>query len=520
MKSNTLFASTLAPGLLLMLLTTCTTRSTKDLTKELIIPKPSTVEATFDAFKLSTSTGIYYAAGQYELRAIGEHLADLLEPTLGVRLSVDGTTEAPQKNAVFLTIVEESEHGKEGYELDISSKLVKISASTPAGIFYGMQTLRQLLPTEIEAGKPYIDPIMIASGMIKDKPVYPYRGAMLDVARHFFPVEDVKRYIDLIAAFKFNTLHLHLSDDQGWRIEIMSWPKLAEIGGQTAVGGGAGGFYTQQEYIEIDEYAKAKFITIIPEIDMPGHTHAALVAYPELSCDSKKRELYTGIEVGFSTLCTSSETTYKFIDDVIRELAAITEGPYIHIGGDESLATPLSDYIPFMERVQQIVKKYDKEVIGWDEIANAKLVDNAVVQYWAEAGNAVMGIEQGAKVIMSPATKTYLDMQYDSTTRLGLHWAAYIEVDEAYNWDPATIENQIGKEHILGIEAPLWTETIDNMDDLEYMAFPRLLCHSEVAWTKPENRDWSDFCSRLGAFCSRLEAMEIDYYQSTRIPWK
>jgi hexosaminidase len=230
--------------------------------------------------------------------------------------------------------------------------------------------------------------------------------------------------------------------------------------------------------------------------------------------------LYTGIEVGFSTLCTSSETTYKFIDDVIRELAAITEGPYIHIGGDESLATPLSDYIPFMERVQQIVKKYDKEVIGWDEIANAKLLDNAVVQYWAEAGNAVMGIEQGAKVIMSPATKTYLDMQYDSTTRLGLHWAAYIEVDDAYNWDPATIENQIGKEHILGIEAPLWTETIDNMDDLEYMVFPRLLCHSEVAWTKPENRDWSDFSSRLGAFCSRLEAMEIDYYQSTRIPWK
>ncbi len=295
---------------------------------------------------------------------------------------------------------------------------------------------------------------------------------------------------------------------------------MAEYGGSTQVGGGGGGHYTQEEYTDLVQYAQDRFITIVPEIDMPGHTNAALTSYPELNCSGKAAELYTGIEVGFSTLCTDSEVTYQFVDDVIRELAALTPGPYIHIGGDESLATPMEDYIPFVNRAQAIVLKHGKQVFGWDEIANAELVENAVVQYWAEAENAVKAIEQGGKVIMSPATKTYLDMQYDSTTELGLHWAAYIEVDSAYIWEPTEMVEGVDREHILGVEAPLWSETVTNMDEIEYMAFPRLIGIAEIAWTPPADRQWEDYRTRLGRHAPYLKALEIDYYASDLVDWE
>lgn len=498
----------------------CQNRTPKDLLKDTIIPKPSSVAATNSSFELNSSTGIYYQSNQEGLKKIGVFFAEILNPSTGFNLSVSESDKYPSKNAIYLDLSGDDTLGKEGYELSITEDLITISAAEPAGVFMGIQTLRQLLPANIEKQTSQQEQWLIATGTITDHPVYEYRGAMLDVARHFFGVDDVKRYIDLLAAFKFNILHLHLSDDQGWRIEIKSWPKLTEIGGSTQVGGGAAGFYTQEQYKDIVNYASERFITIIPEIDMPGHTNAALASYAELNCGGKERDLYTGIEVGFSTLCTDSEITYQFIDDVIGELAEMTPGQYIHIGGDESHATPLDDYIPFVERVQQIVKNHGKDVLGWDEIANAGLVENTVIQYWAEAENAIKGIEQGAKVLMSPATKTYLDMQYDSTTELGLHWAAYIEVDDAYNWDPASMESEIKMEHIIGIESPLWTETITNMDEIEYMVFPRILCHAEIGWTKKEDRNWEDFKGRLSKFGDRLEAMEIDYYPSSKIPWQ
>ncbi len=204
-------------------------------------------------------------------------------------------------------------------------------------------------------------------------PKYGYRGAMLDVARHFFTVDEVKKYIDLLAMYKINKLHLHLSDDQGWRIEIKSWPNLTNYGGSTEVGGGPGGFYTQEEYIELVSYAQERFITIIPEIDLPGHTNAALASYPELNCNGKSPDLYTGTEVGFSTLCANKEITFQFLDDVIREISEITPGPYFHIGGDESHVTKEEDYITFINRSQDMVLKYGKKVMGWDEIQNADL---------------------------------------------------------------------------------------------------------------------------------------------------
>jgi hexosaminidase len=342
---------------------------------------------------------------------------------------------------------------------------------------------------------------------------------MLDVARHFFPVKDIKRMIDLIALYKINILHLHLSDDQGWRIEIKKYPKLARVGGQTQVGGGKGGYYTQKEYTEIVNYAAERYITVIPEIDMPGHTNAALVSYPELNCSKRVPKLYTGKRVGFSSLCTSREGTYKFVSDVLKELSALTPGPYLHIGGDESNATKLPAYIHFENRIQEIVQSLGKTAIGWDEISKADL-KGGVVQYWSNAQNALRGVQKGAKVIMSPASYAYMDMKYNPETELGLHWAGYVNVDKAFNWDPASLVPGIEKENILGVEAPLWTETITSISEMEYMVFPRLPGYAEIGWSNPANRDWEEYKLRLAQQGSRWKALGISYYASDLIPWQ
>ncbi|GAB3646377.1 beta-N-acetylhexosaminidase [Echinicola sediminis] len=463
-------------------------------------------------FAISKSTKIYISEEEQALRGVADFLAQFIGKATGFNVQI--VTKEPEEGG-FIAMHIEPGQSLEAYQLHVQPDKLQITASSAEGIFRGVQTLRQLMPIAIEKeGGFERSSWEVPAGLIEDSPEFAYRGSMLDVSRHFFSVEDVKRYIDLMALYKLNYLHLHLSDDQGWRIEIKSWPKLTEIGGSTAVGGGSGGFYTQDDYKEIVAYAQARFITVVPEIDMPGHTNAALASYPELNCDGKAPELYTGIDVGFSTLCTDKEITYQFIDDVIRELAEITPGPYIHIGGDESHVTALEDYIPFIEQVQDIVNSYGKQVIGWDEIAHAALRPSSIAQFWAKAENAKMAVDQGAKVLMSPSTKAYLDMQYDSTTQLGLHWAAYIELDSAYIWDPVKLVPGIGKEDILGVEAPLWTETIAKMEDVEYMVFPRLIGIAEVGWTNPAQRNWEGYQERLKQHLARLDALEVNYYRS------
>jgi hexosaminidase len=439
----------------------------------------------------------------------------------GFEMKVKSTAKVPRSGSIYLTLSDiDVKSGEEGYVLSITKNLVKLSARSPAGLFRGVQTIRQILPANIESDTKQAGPWRIATGTITDYPEYSYRGAMLDVARHFFGVDEVKRFIDFLACYKMNLLHLHLSDDQGWRIEIKSWPDLAKRGGSTQVGGGKGGCYTQEQYADIVKYAKERYITIVPEIDMPGHTNSALASYAELNCDGKAKKLYTGTEVGFSTLCTRNEITYKFIDDVIKELAALTPGPYIHIGGDESLVTKTEDYIFFINRVQDIVAAYGKQVIGWDDIALAGLRSNSVAQHWANKKNAKEAVSQGTKILMSPASKAYLDMKYDSATVPGLSWAGYIEADTAYIWDPATIIPGVGKEYILGIEAALWTETITNMDEIEYMVFPRLPGYAEIGWTPVIKRNWDEYKGRLGKQAERFRVMDINFYPSPVVPWE
>ena len=492
----------------------------KDLSKEFLIPKPDSLLATGSSFRLTNETQIVIENGNEELKNVGEYLSGKLSPATGFGFPINFSDKKDTPNAIHFFISKNKKPlGEEGYELTVDENFIQLEGNTEAGIFRGIQTLLQLLPETIVKKTLQEEAWEIATGNIFDFPNYEYRGAMIDVSRHFFGVEKVKEYIDHLARYKMNYLHIHLTDDQGWRIEIKKWPNLTTYGGSTEVGGGKGGFFTQEDYKEIVKYAADRFITIVPEIDLPGHTNAALASYPELNCDGKATKLYTGTEVGFSTLCTRNEKTYEFVDDVIKELVAMTPGPYIHIGGDESHSTKKEDYIYFVDRAQDIVNKHGKIMMGWDEVTEISLKPNSIAQFWAEKDNAKAAVKQNVKVLMSPASKAYLDMKYDSTTTLGLNWAGFIEVDSGYIWNPATLVNGVNKENILGVECPLWTETVTDMDELEYLVFPRLLGYAEIGWTKQENRNWEDYKIRLGNHQARLEALGINYYPSKLVPW-
>jgi hexosaminidase len=493
-----------------------------------VIPKPTSANATGKTFLITSNTTIVVDSSVIEMRDLANYLVQNLKTITG--LSLDVSSEA-KESAILLTLKGGSSSlGDEGYELQIDEEQVKIIANKPAGVFHGIQTLRQIIADKDD--KASRSEWEVATGTITDYPEYAWRGSMLDVARHFFPVEDVKRYIDLLSYYKINILHLHLSDDQGWRIEIKSWPNLTAIGGRSQVGGGEGGFYTQEQYKEIVAYAQSRFITIVLEIDLPGHTNAALVSYPgellpgpqiNLETPGKPRPVagrpHTGIEVGFSTLSLKKESTLKFINDVIREIALITPGPYFHVGGDEAAVTKKPDYIAFVNHFKEIVKANGKIMIGWEEIAQGDLDSTAIVQYWHSSDYAKTAAEKGARLIFSPSTKAYLDMQYDSTSRIGLHWAAYIEVDSSYQWDPAKLVPGIEREQIMGVEAPLWTETVVTMDDIEYLVFPRLPGIAEIGWTPSSTRNWDDYKIRLSNHARPWKAMGIDFYRSPKIQW-
>lgn len=514
MKKNVLL--TLMTGVMMQFSVSCTKPIPADLSKVSLIPIPVEMSATGSSFQISEVSTIYVQEGSTELKQTASLLAEQISTITTIKLKTEVVSQAPAKGIYLSVDAANDQLGEEGYELTITDDLVTLKANQAAGVFMGTQTIAQIIEKAGDAQNVWI----MASGTITDYPEYSYRGSMLDVSRHFFGVDVVKRFIDQMAAYKINVLHLHLTDDQGWRIEIKSWPKLTTFGGSTQVGGGEGGYYTQAQYKEIVQYAKERFITVVPEIDMPGHTNAANAAYPELNGAKKKAELYTGTEVGFSTFDTRKEVTYQFVEDVIREIAEITEGPYIHIGGDESHVTKEDDYVYFINRTRDIVKKYNKVMIGWDEIAHADIDSEDIVQYWAKGENALLGVEKGAKVLMSPSKRTYLDMKYDSTTHIGLDWAALIEVDAAYTWDPATLEKGIGKENILGVESPLWTETVVTQDDIDYLVFPRIIGHAEIGWSPASHRNWESYKLRLAKHGPRLKAMGVNFYESALVPWE
>ncbi|MFG3708795.1 beta-N-acetylhexosaminidase [Micromonospora sp. NPDC047670] len=487
-----------------------------------VVPAPELVapDPTAD-FVLTAEAVIRVSAGD-AVRAVGEQLAALLRPATGYPLPVADATRPEPAGGIALALVDSGDLGAEGYRLDVTPDGVRIQAATPAGLFFGVQTLRQLLPAAIESPSPVAERWALPGGSITDRPRFAYRGAMLDVARHFFGVPDVLRVIDHLARYKLNHLHLHLTDDQGWRIAVDSWPRLATVGGAGEVGDGPGGHYTRDDYRRIVAYAARRHITVVPEIDLPGHTHAALTAYGELAPDRIAPRPYTGTEVGFSYVDPASERTYEFVADVLGEIAALTPGPWLHIGGDEAFKVLPDAYAAFVERAQRIVAGTGKTVVGWHQIAPAGHAEGRVLQWWGTTGEDPVtadAVRRGARLILSPGNHAYLDMKYTPDTPIGHDWAGLIDVRRAYDWDPATHVADVPADAVLGVEAPLWTESVTSLTEVEFMLFPRLSAIAELGWSPRTAHDWAGFRDRLAGHGPRWATAGIAFHRSPEVPW-
>jgi hexosaminidase len=486
-------------------------------------------------FVLGAATSVVADSTSPEMQRALAALTSVLRPSTGftlpvmnannpVPITLPANLDTVRRNAIvlrLLTFVAPDPLGSEGYTIRVDRDTLLIQASSGAGLFHGVQTARQLFTYRIEdhhsayaRGVDWSIPALI----IEDMPRYGWRGSMLDVSRHFFDVNEVKQVVDILTLYKFNTLHLHLADDQGWRIEIKSRPELTAQGSNFEVGGGPGGFFTQDDYREIVRYAAERYITVVPEIDMPAHINAALISHPELSCGRRAPAPYTGIQVGFSAICSDSAGTYALLEDVVREIVAMTPGGFFHLGGDEVQALNATQYATFIERMQDIVRKYGARMIGWEEIGKAKLDPTSVIQMWISdslrSGNALPN-----DVIVSAAPRLYLDMKYTAATELGLRWAGMIDVRKAYDWDPAAALKGFSTSRVIGIEAPLWSETPRNITAAQYLLMPRLPAVAEVAWSPASSRDWESFRRRLATHAPRWHLLGINFHRDPGIPW-
>jgi hexosaminidase len=471
-----------------------------------IIPRPVSYSGGTGNFTLTGSAAIYVQGNNTTetdeiYNNTGLYLAGKLNPATGFSLSVVKGNNPPTGSIYLTTVAGDPSLGSEGYSMNITSATVTIAAYTPEGLFRGIQTLRQLFPADIEKSSVVTGiPWVVPCSTIRDYPAYGWRGYMLDVARHFFTVADVKRQIDLMAEYKINQFHMHLTDDQGWRIEIKSWPNLAIIGGNTDYSGGPGGYYTQVQFTDIVNYAKARYITLVPEIDMPGHCSAAIRAYSQLGSGGN--------------LYPRQESTYTFITNVMNEMAPLTPGTYIHIGGDES-SLAASDYDYFIGRANDIVAATGKKMIGWNPIdTTSGIHTDSMLQHWS--GSYSSAQSKGILIILSPAEKAYFDMKYDSSNTYGQTWAGYVPTNTAYGWDPT---NYVSQTQTVGVEAPLWSEYIDTVSKIDFMTYPRLSSLAEVGWTPLIMRNWTDYKTRLKAHGPRMTNLGINFYHDPVVPW-
>lgn len=406
--------------------------------------------------------------------------------------------------------------GEEGYTLEINSQGIFMNAAAPAGLFYAIQTLRQILPASLENNQ--FDPVNIQLPhlSIKDVPDHSWRGSMVDISRSFFDLDYLMAHVDRMSLYKMNRLHLHLTDDQGWRIEIKSKPKLTEVGSKGSVLNGRSGFLTQQDYIDLQTYAAARNVIIIPEIDMPGHIYSALVAYPELNCDefanieprmATPPELFSGTKVGWSKLCLTKPEIYDFVSDVIGEMASITTGPWIHIGGDE-----IKDdlYETFVVRADSIVQHHGKTTIGWEEVTKAKVSSSLISQKW----HGKVKSEVDVKVIESICTSFYFDHANIPGQEKTNNWCkkSGVNLEEVYSF---TSSNP----NVIGFEAPVWTEFVWTDEEMDNRFWPRTIAVAEIAWNDRSPRNYAEFITRLKVHQSRLSGMGINYFTSPELNW-
>lgn len=496
-----------------------------------IIPVPVSLSTTSGAaFVLAPSSRIVVAVNAGKALPVARYLAAILRRSTGYALPISlGNPKSSRHNISFsLSLADPQKLGQEGYRLLASKTSVSLRARTAEGLFRGVQTLRQLLPPQVESNSRKPGPWTVPAVRILDYPRFSWRGAHLDVVRHFFGVADVKRYIDLLSLYKINVLHLHLSDDQGWRIQINSWPKLATVGGSSDYDNGPGGYYTKSDYSAIVRYAASRYMTVVPEIDVPAHSSAAIRAYPELRCP----------DGGWDTVCPGSDVSYQFLDDVVREISALTPGPYFDVGGDEAYCLPVGQYAAFIKRAEQIVQAHGKKLIGWvPGVEDGVVSPTSVGQLWTwpiwvpdcaaqpwtwhEDDESIRtAVGNGMKIIMSPMNKAFLEEKYNPKTPFGDTVGGYVDVRDSYNWDPATYTDFIGEKNVLGVEAPLWTERIWTIKDIEYMAFPRLPGIAEIGWSPASSHSWNRYKQRLAAQAPRWRVMHINFYRSPQVPWK
>ena len=475
-----------------------------------LIPLPNDLSWGENSYLLPAQNTICYTKG-------GETAAAFLEELLKAASVEVSLREGDNCGNFNLVLDPALEIGEEGYKLDVEEG-VTISSATSEGLIYGIQTLRQFFPAGIEQGQVEQDSVPLRQVQITDSPRYEWRGTMVDVARSFFDLEYLKKHVDRMALYKLNRLHLHLTDDQGWRIEIKSWPKLTEVGGDNSVVDGNSGFLTQEEYKELQAYAKARNIMIIPEIDMPGHIYAALRAYPELNCDDLSNinprlatppAAYREYRVGWSKLCLEDEKTYDFVADVLGEIAEITTGPYLHIGGDE-IEDPL--YEEFVIKADSIVQGLGKVAIGWEEGTKAEVDPSFISQKWH---GKVESVIPEVKVIYSLCGHFYLDHGNVPGQEHTNNWCkkSGVSIEDVYSYsseDP----------NILGVEAAVWSEFVISEERMDDRFWPRNLAVAEVGWSAAEDRNVEDFKARLAGHVDRLNQMGIDYFATPGIDWK
>ncbi|WP_049723404.1 beta-N-acetylhexosaminidase [Gilvimarinus polysaccharolyticus] len=421
--------------------------------------------------------------------------------------TLDITRDTSASTQIQLYLVDEPALGSEGYRLDIDQQII-LSANTDTGLFYAVQTLSQLLPSQVQAHYE------LPNTSIIDSPTFSWRGNMLDVARSFLSVEYIKAHIDRMARFKLNRLHLHLSDDQGWRIEITDYPKLTQIGGASAVDGGRSGFYTQAEIRDLVKYAQDRHVTLVPEIDLPGHTQAAIASYNELACDDVTNLApYSGLEVGFSKLClTDPDTTYTFVTDVLTDIVKLFPSQYIHIGGDE-IKDPL--YPEFIARATRIVADLGRTAIAWEEGSVADNDPDVLLQLWNDKYDIQPALDRGHQLILSPCSYSYFDHgnyqgqpnTYDWCRKEG------VPLERAYQLNPQAYTQ------ILGVESAMWSELIHTDHTADNRLWPRVTATAELGWSRAENRDYQEFLTRLNALRPMLDAMGIQYYREPALNW-
>ena len=513
-----------------------------------VIPQPQEVSQDIQAhpFVINPQTGIVYPEGNEKLQRTAEFLASYIKEATGI--TVRTTTEAARKNSIILA-VDGSITNKEGYQLEVTSENIHLNGGSESGVFYGIQTLYKALPLtknkQVSAA--------IAVGTVNDYPRFGYRGFMVDVGRHYFPVSYLKQIIDMLALHNINYFHWHLTEDQGWRIEIKKYPKLTEIGAwrdRTVIGRNTeeydntryGGFYTQEQAKEIVKYAGERYITVIPEVDLPGHMLSALAAYPEMGCTGGPYEVCPRWGVFEDVLCIGNEKSMQFLEDVMAEIIDIFPSKYIHIGGDEAPRTRwkkcpkcqarirteklkadkhhtaedrLQSYC--MTRIEKLLNSKGRQIIGWDEILEGDVAPNATVMSWRGSAGGIKAAQLGHDVIMTPNDYCYFDYyQSEDTRHEPFAIGGFVPLEKVYSLNPTASLTEEQAKHILGTQANLWTEYIPTSEQVEYMVLPRMAALAEVQWTQLEKKDYTNFTTRLAGLIGLYRRDGLNYREPFR----